>query len=255
MNTACVRELTRGSNDWVDALAWSSRHFDRSLLFLGDASDPLASHARFWSSVVRGTVRGVAVRFEGLPVPVVSAAGDDSALPALVAAASISGAVLVTHETQWLPSELAARPATRHRWLDAACLRVPPREEVCRIEAASELAEFQAAHGAQRWHPEMVRFGHCFGIREPSGALVSVGGISFSVPGQSYAQLGGLFTAKHARGRGYASAVIDAIRTSLADAHVVRCGLFADSLDTAASSFYATRGFESRGAFRFAPIS
>jgi ribosomal protein S18 acetylase RimI-like enzyme len=255
MNVASLRELTRGSDDWSQALAWSSLHFDRALLFLGDASAPLVSHARFWSWVVRGDVRGVAVRFDGVPVPVVSAAGDDAACAELIAASAVPGATLVTHETQWLPSTLASRPSTHSRWLDAACRRVPPRAEVCRVEESGELASFQEANGMRHWHPEMLQFGHCFGVRENSGALVSVGGVSFSVPGQSYAQLGGLLTAKQARGRGYASAVIEAIRTSLADAGVTRCGLFADPNDDAVSAFYAARGFESRGRFRFSSLS
>jgi len=255
MDQVAVVELVRGSVAWNQALAWAALHFDRSLLFLGDAGAPLAQRARFWSAAVHGVVRGVAVRFEGESAPIVSAAGDDAACPALIAAAAKpAGALLATHETQWLPLQYTSEPAGYRYWLDAASRRAPPYARVHPVGDPLELATFQLEHGLPHWHAEMLQYGHCFGVRDRAGALVSVGGVDFMVSQSSYAQLGGLATAKSARGRGYRSSVIEAIRSSLADAGIARCGLFVDAQDMTQRGFYAVRGFELRGKFRFSPL-
>jgi GNAT superfamily N-acetyltransferase len=218
-------------------------------------SEPLVHHASFWCCAPGDEVRGVSVRFEGARTPMVSVAGDDDSCRGLLAVCADFGpATLVTHEAQWLPTSVAATPSTRQRWLVARCKRSPPSPQSCRIGDADELALFQARYGTPHWHPEMLQFGHCFGVRDRAGELVSVGGVTFCLPTQAYAQIGGLLTAKPARGQGYAGILVESIISSLADAGILHCGMLVDEEDRAAIEFCAKRGFASRSRFRVGVI-
>ena len=250
------QEVTNGSFAWDQTLAWARTHFGRSLLFLGDASEALSRHARFWSWIENNAVRGLAVRFQGFHLPVVSSAAENADIcGALIEVASASAeALLVTHEEQPLPAQREAEPATYEPWLDAMCSRIPIHSGVCSIHDTGELARFYATQGVHYWHPDMLKFGHCFGVRGSCGSLVSAGGVNFVLSDRSYAQIGALVTAEHARRHSYATAVLTAVRDSLARAGVDRCGLFADASDPTLPRFYAMRGFRVRGRLRFSRL-
>jgi GNAT superfamily N-acetyltransferase len=251
------RELTPGSQDWCEALAWASRHFDRSVLILGDMTAPLRPHTRLWSCADAAAVAvGVAVRFEGFASPVVScAAEDEDSCGALVDAARLAGpGMLVTHESQPLPAPLMRTHADHDPWLTGVCEPLPAPSNICPLEDPAELESFYAGQDMHYWHCDMLQFGHWFGVRDASGTLICAGGVNFVVPEHSYAQLGGLATAAHARGRSHATAVLDAIRSSLAQAGIARCGLFADSSDPRLPGFYVARGFAAHSRFRFTPL-
>jgi ribosomal protein S18 acetylase RimI-like enzyme len=109
---------------------------------------------------------------------------------------------------------------------------------------------FYAQHGMQHVHAEMLALGHAYGIRDEAGHLTCAGGLHFAIVDR-YAQLGGLVTVPHARGRSCATRVLEAICSSLAAAGVQRCGLFADGDNPALLRFYAARGYRTHGRFAF----
>jgi hypothetical protein len=258
MSYSEIRKLTPGTPEWGSAVAWASKQFDKALLFLGDTTKPLLAHAKFWCQRDARDQRigGVAVCFRGFRSLLISVAADDtgSCLALIDAAVSSRPATLVTHESQLLPASIVTAHADNDPWLDAVCCAALDHASIVALDDARELAWFYAAEGVQAWHPAMLEFGHCYGVRDAAGALIAAGGLNFVLPEHGYAQLGGLVTAKRARGQGHATRILSAIQGSLARAGIARCGLFADAADPTLPSFYTARGFAARGRFRFTPL-
>ena len=246
-----MHEIQAGSVEFEAADAWARAHFEAALLYLADSSGPLAAHARLFSAT-RGTrTCGVAVRFEAFDTPSLSCAAQDvQACEALLETARTPHSVLITHEQQPLPRAIAALPAAMDTWLTRPCTPQPMPPGVCGLTQAAELTAFYDAQRAQYFHPDMLQLGHGFGVRSEAGGLISAGGLHFTIADR-YAQLGGLFTAEPARGRGLGTRILTAIGSSLATAGVQRCGLFADGSDPTLPAFYATRGFTLQGRFAF----
>ena len=250
-----AHEIQPGSAELERACAWAEAHFEHALLFLADVRGPLARHARFFSAERDAGTCGVAVRFEAFGTPTLACASRDAeACAALIQAGRSPECILITHEHQPLPAAISVLPTSMDTWLTRACApqAVPPG--VSRVADASALAELYAEQGAHYFHPDMLQLGHWYGARSEAGKLISAGGLHFLIADR-YAQLGGLFTAEHARGRAWATRILAAISSSLAEAGVPRCGLFADGSDPSLPAFYAARGFQVQGRFAFRTLA
>ena len=119
------------------------------------------------------------------------------------------------------------------------------------LTCEAELQAFYAEQGMSFWCPAMFRVGHAFGVRGPSGELISAGSVNFAIPEVGYAQVGPVVTHPGYRNRGHATRVLTAIRSSLARSGVRACGLFADADNPRLPEFYGRQGFTARGRFRF----
>jgi len=256
MSPLSVHELQPGTARFDAGCAWAVAHGDEALLFLADLASPLRQHAVFFGAFRGEQVCAVGVRFHALaPATFSCAAQDRESCAALIDAGVQSELVLVTHAQQVLPGHLQALPADVDTWLTGECQRTARAPEVGALVDAAELASFYALHGMRHFHPDMLRFGHYFGVRDDAGALLCAGGVQFVIAALGYAQVGGLVTAPHARGRALATRVLAGISGSLAADGVQHCGLFADAAAPHLTAFYAARGFRVRGSFAFRTLN
>jgi GNAT superfamily N-acetyltransferase len=234
-------------------LDWVSARFDRALMILGDATEPLRPFTRHWVAFddTSSSPVGLAARFEGF-APLVSVVADAaSASDALLRHALAFGrATIVAGVRQTLPAELAFASSTTDPWLVGPCSQDPIAEGVVPLREEGELRAFYAEQDMRYWSPAMLRNGHAFGIRA-DGRLVCAVIVNFILHEYRYAQIGALATHPDFRGRSFATRVLSAARSSLAEAGIRECGVLADAKDPELAAFYARLGFAERGAFRF----
>lgn len=235
-------------------LDWASARLDRALMILGDATEPLRPFSRHWVALddASSSPHGLAARFEGFVQPLVSVVADaESACDALLRQALAPGpATVVTGVRQRLPAGLASAPSTTDPWLVGPCRAEEVAEGVEPLRDEDELRAFYAEQGMHYWSPAMLRNGHAFGIRA-TGRLVCAVIVNFILSEHRYAQVGALATHPDFRGRSFATRVLSAARSSLAQAGIRECGVLADANDPALTAFYARLGFSERGGFRF----
>lgn len=237
------------------AFRWAEARLERSLLVLGDLTIPLRRRARHFvcRSAGSGELRGLAVRFDGFSTAVASLVADDEeAARALIGRLRTPGAVLVLSAEQ--PAPELGPAASADPWMTAPTADVqvrPPHDRAEPIEDAFEMADLLRRANMSFWCPEMLHFGHAFGVRDGTGRLVAAAGVNFVLEGLAYAQLGPLVTDPSARGRSLGSQSLAAVRSSLARAGVTRCGLFAEGGVPDLVAYYERRGFVRSGEFRF----
>ena len=227
---------------------WAESHFDTALLILGDSTEALRQHSRFWGAFEEnGKPSGLAVRFAGFASPMVSVAADDAGVfNQLWQVACQGGATLVVNIKQPNSASFQKMPHTVDSWLISNCTKSDVDPEV---EPLHDEAEMQAFYSAQRmafWCPSMLESAQAFGIRGSRGEIVCAGGVNFVLSSLKYAHIGALATHPAYRERSYATRVLMTIRSNLATRGIQFCGLFAES-----PSFYYKRGFSERGRFRF----
>jgi GNAT superfamily N-acetyltransferase len=234
---------------------WAEARFDRALLILGDSTEPLLPHSSFWAVFERTSEvpLGLAVRFDGFENPVVSVAADSpQAFSQLLDVTCRGRTILALSTKQRLPSGFQAGLNTVDAWLVATCMQeADTGADVEPLHDEIELGDFYAEQDMRFWCQSMFRAGHAFGIRGLDRKLICAGGVNFILPSLGYAQIGALATHPSYRGRSYASRVLTAIRSSLAQTGIRFCGLFADAYDPQLPFFYSKRGFSERGGFRF----
>jgi len=235
-------------------LDWARARFDRALMILGDATEPLRRFSNHWIAFDEASSSpvGLAARFEGFAQPLLSVVADAaSASEALLRQGFASGpATIVAGVRQPLPAALSFAASTTDPWLVSPCGPEPIADDVVPLHDEGELCAFYEEQGMHYWSPAMLRNGHAFGIRA-AGRLVCAVIVNFILHEPRYAQLGALATHPDFRGRSFATRVLSAARSSLAKAGVRECGVFADASDPALTAFYARLGFAARGGFRF----
>ena len=237
---------------------WAERRFARSLLVLGDWTDPLRTHARHFAMYDTATTRvgGLAVRFHGFGRPVASLVADDAtSATRLVDGLREEGAfLLAVADSQVLPHPIMRAAVGVDPWLVGPCDARQEDPEVIPLDNSSEVAEYFRRLDMQFFCPDMLKFGHAYGIRGCDRSLVCVGLLNFLLPQCGYAQIGSFATIPQQRRRGLGTRVLAAIRSSLAHAGIGKCGLYADGSNPALPAFYRRRGFKPAGRVRFITI-
>ena len=243
-----IRELPRGVGTSEQVRRWAESHFDRALLILGDSTEALRQHSRFWGAFERtAEPAGLAVRFDGFASPIASVAADDPAVfNQLCEVACEGGATLVLNTKQPSPASFQNMPQSVDSWLVSNCTKSELDPNVEPLHDEAELQTFYSEQGMAFWCPSMLRSAQVFGIRGTSSEIVCAGGVNFVLSSLNYAQIGALATHPAYRKRSYATRVLMTIRSNLATMGIRLCGLFAES-----PSFYYKRGFSERGRFRF----
>jgi GNAT superfamily N-acetyltransferase len=247
--------LPKGIENLEKVRLWAENRFERTLLILGDSTEPLKRCSHFWA-VFESTSEvplGLAVRFDGLCRPVVSFVSDDlQATEELMRVACRGKTIVAVSADQQLPCSLEVKLQTIDPWLVAPSLSgLKVHSDIESLWDEREICAFYNEQGMRFWCPAMFHAGHAFGIRNMGGKLVCAGGVNFTLPRLGYAQIGALVTHPAYRGRSCASRVLAAIRASLACAGIPYCGLFADAGNPGLLAFYMQRGFSKHGRFRF----
>lgn len=250
-----VREFSDGQPDFEAASSWGTSAFEKALLCLGDMTGPLTGLTRKWLARNGDGITGLAVRFSGFNRDVVSIAADDGdAVDALLSSAMGSCPVTLVLSRQ-TPVPQGWKLVATDNWMVGPCDLVDTPSEVGAIGDLDALKSFYAGEGMTFWAPAMFEFGHCYGIRDRSGALVSACSLNFILPSHHYAQIGPLATRADCRRRSYGSAVFGAVRCSLARSGITRAGLFADAQDVSLREFYQRRGLRVLQQFRFLELA
>jgi ribosomal protein S18 acetylase RimI-like enzyme len=166
-------------------------------------------------------------------------ADEDECLAALVAAGVYhNGYVICAEAQQPLWGAVAHREA--HMTLESA--RWKPSGARVREAGLAELDAFYTRMGAGAWNPIQVETGP-YVVYEEGGEILAAAGTHFAYPG--LAQVGNVFTAPEARGRGLATLCTAAVVDRLVAAYPL-VSLFVDMENVAARHVYEKLGFRTR---------
>ncbi len=240
-------------------MKWCAKNTAAALLVAGDMTGPLLPLTRHEAAFEGKEVLGAAALFNGFSTPVITiAAAGPEIFDLLFRRFEIGNAVLAVAADQPLPAWGDRLEWSTDPWLVSECVPDADAEAAVMPAAdAGELASFYEAAGATFWCPAMLNFGHSFVIRDEGQSIVSAGSVQFLLGNDdtSYAHIGALATVGPARGQSFASLILRAVRASLARSSVRYCGVFADAETPWLLGFYERRGYQRRGAFRFAATS
>lgn len=250
-----TRLVTPDSADWPATLGYAHSHLGTALLVAGDMMPPLRDLSVLAAAFDNLQVAGVAVRFAGFATPSFSLAADDSAVAdLLLRVLPPEQGLLAVSTDQPLPSWCAKLTWSADPWLRGPCVPDPDAEYRSEPAAdAAELTSFYRALNSPYWCPAMLESGRSRVIRDREGAVVAAGSVQFVIRGQ-YAHIGALATAPAHRGRGFARAILSALRSTLARDGVRDCGMFAEASQPWLENFYERLGFRTAGRFRFAEV-
>ncbi|MDB5098633.1 MAG: family N-acetyltransferase [Cyanobacteria bacterium RYN_339] len=236
------------------ARAFLAAHADPvdDLLLWADASPPLGRLSRIWELRRGNEARALAFSFPlwpatpSLGIKGLSPTDEGEALAALVEAGVYHNGYVICGEAQ-----VGLWQGTGHRelhmTLDAAEWRVEPRVGV-REAGLAEIDAFYTAQGAEAWHPIQVETGPYVVVEEDG--IVAAAGTHFAYPG--LAQVGNVFTAPGARGRGLATRCTAAVVDRLVGQYPT-ISLFVDETNQAAIQIYSKLGFRARRALHAFP--
>jgi len=230
--------------------------FPASMLILADMEPPLASLTTLFVHQST-TPPSVGALFSGFEIPCLALVGDGpTGLEDIWQSAqewAETGATTVLYESQLVPPSLRGRQKSTDTWMAAELLPSISIDSVKDVEPISDTGELLAFYkicGMSYWTPEMLRFGHYWGIRKRRD-LVAVAGVDFILAEPSYAQLANVATHPDHRRMGLATTCIQACLASLSQAGVSRCGLFVEATNVIAIRLYERLGLRITGYFDF----
>ena len=254
----CQVDRTAAAGELAAIHHFGIRCFPRSLLLLGDLTEPLLGQTDIWVAWQTELV-GVAVVFHGFATTLVSVVADDSesgmALMEELRPALKSPCLLVASLEEPLLSCFEQGTVDEDLWLIRETTPIESNLSTCAIRSASEIAAFYYKCGMHFWNPAMVDFGHYFGIRKPDSTLASIAGVNFVLSEPRYAQIGNVATDSEWQNKGFATSCVGAVIDSLHTAGVSRCGLFVDANRSDLIRLYERIGFQQAGRFRFVQLA
>jgi ribosomal protein S18 acetylase RimI-like enzyme len=234
------------------------RRLHRSLLFLGDLTEPLLGQTDVWVAW-QAKLIGVAAIFHGFATTVVSVVADDvkSGMELLeeVRPALNSPSLLVANLSEPLLSCFEHEAADEDLWLLRETALTEINHPTCAVLSPLDIAAFYDRCNMHFWTPAMVNFGHYYGIRDANSTLVSLAGLNFVLSEVGYAQIGNVATDKEWRNKGFATSCVRAVINSLRNSGVSRCGLFVNAHRADLLRLYQNLGFREAGRFRFVPLT
>lgn len=239
-------------------IAFLTQRFSRSLLILGDLTEFLSPYIH--KVLVAGDVhfpRGVAILFTGFSPPVISIVADDLQVSQLMIQEILKNAaaptLLIINNDEPLFQVVGALPGDTDIWMTRPTEKYEENPFTQQIQQYEPLAHLYSACELNFWLPEMVQFGHYYGVYK-NGKVCSVSGINFVIEQAHYAQIGNVATLPQHRDQGYASQSVLSTINSLARFGIKKCGLFADSEDERLLRWYSRLGFKPICRFHFRMI-
>ena len=239
-------------------MAFLTQRFSRALLILGDLTEFLSPYIH--KVLVAGEVhfpRGVAILFTGFSPPIISIVADDLRVSQLMVQELLKNAaaptLLIVNNDEPLFEIVGALPGDTDIWMIRPTEKYEENPLTQRIQRSEPLVPLYSACELNFWLPEMVQFGHYYGVYK-NGNVCSASGVNFVIEHAAYAQIGNVATLPQDRNQGYASQSVFSTINSLARFGLKKCGLFVDSEDARLLRWYSRLGFKPICRFHFRMI-